>query len=129
MTNDTKILTNDLKKDDKTIFDKTIHLTTEGDMLDVLEKNLPVYGRHLKKLETKYNLKFNLLSNESQNFVIEIEKILPEEIFEDKKKLDNFIKNIFIPKYLKLTGESKNELKNFYNKSEGIQMAIGISKL
>uniref|UniRef100_A0AAF5D4H6 Fatty-acid and retinol-binding protein 1 n=1 Tax=Strongyloides stercoralis TaxID=6248 RepID=A0AAF5D4H6_STRER len=68
LTNDIKILTNDLKQDDKKIFNETIHLKQEGDMLDVLEKNLPIYGKHLKRLDTKYNLKFNLLSNESQNF-------------------------------------------------------------
>uniref|UniRef100_A0A0K0DWM3 Fatty-acid and retinol-binding protein 1 n=1 Tax=Strongyloides stercoralis TaxID=6248 RepID=A0A0K0DWM3_STRER len=129
LTNDIKILTNDLKQDDKKIFNETIHLKQEGDMLDVLEKNLPIYGKHLKRLDTKYNLKFNLLSNESQNFVIEIEKLLPEDIFENKNKFDKFIKNTFISKYQKLTEESKNELKFFFNKSKGIQMAVGSSKL
>uniref|UniRef100_A0A0K0FTP0 DUF2059 domain-containing protein n=1 Tax=Strongyloides venezuelensis TaxID=75913 RepID=A0A0K0FTP0_STRVS len=129
LTDDSKMLTNNLKKDDKKIINDTMNSKVEGDLLNILEKKLPIYGKHLKKLDTKYNLKYNLLSQESKNFVIEIESIIAQDIISDKDKLDKFIKETLIPKYSKLTEASKTELKYFYNKSKGIQMAAAKSGL
>uniref|UniRef100_A0A0N4ZW24 Fatty-acid and retinol-binding protein 1 n=1 Tax=Parastrongyloides trichosuri TaxID=131310 RepID=A0A0N4ZW24_PARTI len=129
MTNDTNLLINDLKKEDEKILSESLHSNNKNDPLDSIEKMIPKYGRHIKKLDTKYNLKFNLLSHESQQFVIEIENLIPNNLPKNNEIFEDFINNTVIPKYLTLTNESKLELKNFFNKSIGIKLASARSGL